>query len=212
MDNNVARGNTPANLPPLEGAGGSTASAALGFSLPDELKTRQASAASATATLRKYMEEADGLLAKQTKAARAFDRELHPKTIGEMLKEAQRVAKPSEDIVVKAWIDAENNRLMSLQERTEFRIPEMPPNPIFETNERLEDLASQFSALQRLSRGMTEALKKQVEINSQLLAESRSGAKWQKLAIWLAVAAIFVSVILSAPFWFGKDGLFPLIS
>ncbi len=78
-----------------------------------------------------------------------------------------------------------------------LKIPELPPNPIYETNDLLKNQAIQL-------RGLSELLEAQGEqtvlLNDQtglLIGQSNASSRQAKIGIWVAAAGIFLSAIVS---------------
>lgn len=78
-----------------------------------------------------------------------------------------------------------------------FEMPEVPPNPVHETNDLLKSQAAQL-------RGLSELLAAQGEqavlLNDQtglLIGQSNESSRQAKIGIWVAAAGIFISTIVS---------------
>ena len=84
----------------------------------------------------------------------------------------------------------------AIEPRT-FEIPELPPNPVYETNDLLKSQTAQL-------RGLSELLEAQGEqavlLNDQtglLIGQSNKSSRQAKIGIWVAAAGIFLSTIVS---------------
>lgn len=78
-----------------------------------------------------------------------------------------------------------------------FEIPELPPNPVYETNDLLKSQTAQL-------RGLSELLEAQGEqtvlLNDQtglLIGQSNASSRQAKIGIWVAAAGVFLSTIVS---------------
>jgi len=87
--------------------------------------------------------------------------------------------------------------LPSLIETKKFEIPDLPRNPVYETNELLNRQTVQL-------RGLSELLEAQGEqavlLNSQtglLIGQSNESSRQAKIGIWVAAAGVFLSTIVS---------------
>ena len=78
-----------------------------------------------------------------------------------------------------------------------LKIPDLPPNPVYETNNLLKSQTAQL-------RGLSELLEAQGEqtvlLNDQtglLIGQSNASSRQAKIGIWVAAAGIFLSAIVS---------------
>jgi hypothetical protein len=82
--------------------------------------------------------------------------------------------------------------------------PELPPNPIFETNALLEKLSSDFEDMKAVTAATADVQEKQAALVAQLLAASVEGSKAQekaaaetlrvaRISMWISLVAVMLT-------------------
>lgn len=88
----------------------------------------------------------------------------------------------------------------------ELPLPELPPNPIFETNALLEKLSSDFEDMKAVTAATADVQEKQAALVAQLLAASVEGSKAQekaagetlrvaRVSMWISLAAVILTLL-----------------
>lgn len=96
-------------------------------------------------------------------------------------------------------------------------LPEMPVNPAYETNDKLDRLNEQIEALNKLTEATAQVHTQQSQMVSELVrlnvASSdalRESQKDQRHNKAIAVLALVVTLVVGLPELIGKDGLIPV--